>query len=100
MKIRENIENFERIKLNKVAKFSDESVGRERLEEPDEIRTCFMVDRDRIIHSKSFRRLKRKTQVFIRTYGDHYRTRLVHTLEVSFQNLKRLHGKEIRKRRS
>ena len=83
MKIRENIENFERIKLNKVAKFSDESVGRERLEEPDEIRTCFMVDRDRIIHSKSFRRLKRKTQVFIRTYGDHYRTRLVHTLEVS-----------------
>lgn len=83
MKIRENIENFERIKLNKVAKFSDESVGRERLEEPDEIRTCFIVDRDRIIHSKSFRRLKRKTQVFIRTYGDHYRTRLVHTLEVS-----------------
>ena len=49
MKIRENIENFERIKLNKVAKFSDESIGRERLEEPDEIRTCFMVDRDRII---------------------------------------------------
>ncbi|MDJ0284869.1 hypothetical protein QLH49_30640, partial [Bacillus bombysepticus] len=74
MKIRENIEIFERIKLNKVAKFSDESRGRERLEEPDEIRTCFMVDRDRIIHSKSFRRLKRKTQVFIRTYGDHYRT--------------------------
>ena len=61
MKIRENIENFERIKLNKVAKFSDESIGRERLEEPDEIRTCFMVDRDRIIHSKSFRRLKRKS---------------------------------------
>ncbi len=60
MKIRENIEIFERIKLNKVAKFSDESRGRERLEEPDEIRTCFMVDRDRIIHSKSFRRLKER----------------------------------------
>ena len=83
MKIRENIENFEGIKLNKVAKLSKESLGREVFEEEDEIRTCFMVDRDRIIHSKSFRRLKRKTQVFIRTYGDHYRTRLVHTLEVS-----------------
>lgn len=83
MKIRENIEVFERIKLNKVAKFSSESKGREKIEEQDSIRTCFMVDRDRIIHSKSFRRLKRKTQVFIRTYGDHYRTRLVHTLEVS-----------------
>lgn len=83
MKIRENIEGFERIRLNKVAKFSEESIGRERFEEKDDIRTCFMVDRDRIIHSKSFRRLKRKTQVFIRTYGDHYRTRLVHTLEVS-----------------
>ncbi|MGG5462638.1 deoxyguanosinetriphosphate triphosphohydrolase [Clostridium sp. B9] len=83
MKIRENIEVFERIKLNKVAKFATDSLGRERYEEQDDIRTCFMVDRDRIIHSKSFRRLKRKTQVFIRTYGDHYRTRLMHTLEVS-----------------
>ncbi|WP_300347412.1 deoxyguanosinetriphosphate triphosphohydrolase [Clostridium sp.] len=83
MKIRENIEEFERIKLNKVAQFAENSLGREREEEQDDIRTCFMVDRDRIIHSKSFRRLKRKTQVFIRTYGDHYRTRLIHTLEVS-----------------
>lgn len=83
MKIRENIEVFERIKLNKVAQFAESSLGREREEEQDDIRTCFMVDRDRIVHSKSFRRLKRKTQVFIKTYDDHYRTRLMHTLEVS-----------------
>jgi len=53
------------------------------MEEADPIRTCFMVDRDRIIHSKSFRRLKHKTQVFIAPPGDHYRTRLTHTLEVN-----------------
>ncbi|MDP4089848.1 MAG: deoxyguanosinetriphosphate triphosphohydrolase, partial [Bacillota bacterium] len=52
-------------------------------EEPDSVRTAYMVDRDRIIHSKSFRRLKHKTQVYIKTWGDHYRTRLTHTLEVS-----------------
>ena len=52
-------------------------------EELYNVRTCFMVDRDRIIHSKSFRRLKHKTQVYIKTFGDHYRTRLTHTLEVS-----------------
>jgi dGTPase len=59
------------------------SRGRFRPEEPDPIRTCFQRDRDRIIHSKSFRRLKHKTQVFIAPLGDHYVTRLTHTLEVS-----------------
>jgi dGTPase len=59
------------------------SKGRERPEEPDPIRTCFQRDRDRIIHCKSFRRLKHKTQVFIAPLGDHYVTRLTHTLEVA-----------------
>ena len=59
------------------------SRGRARPEEPDPIRTAFQRDRDRIIHSKSFRRLKHKTQVFIAPLGDHYVTRLTHTLEVS-----------------
>jgi dGTPase len=59
------------------------SKGRQRPEEPDPIRTCFQRDRDRIIHCKSFRRLKHKTQVFIAPTGDHYVTRLTHTLEVS-----------------
>jgi dGTPase len=59
------------------------SRGRQRPEEPDPIRTCFQRDRDRIIHSMSFRRLKHKTQVFIAPLGDHYVTRLTHTLEVS-----------------
>ena len=59
------------------------SLGRDEYEEPCELRTCYQRDRDRIIHSKSFRRLKRKTQVFLIPEGDHYRTRLTHTLEVS-----------------
>jgi dGTPase len=59
------------------------SRGRSRWEEPCPIRTCFQRDRDRIIHSKAFRRLKHKTQVFIAPLGDHYATRLTHTLEVS-----------------
>jgi len=62
---------------------SKDSQGRQRPEEPDPIRTCFQRDRDRIIHSMSFRRLKHKTQVFIAPLGDHYVTRLTHTLEVS-----------------
>lgn len=69
--------------LQSCAAFSAESKGRAAKEKEDDIRTCYMVDRDRIIHSKSFRRLKHKTQVYIRTFGDHYRTRLTHTLEVS-----------------
>jgi dGTPase len=62
---------------------SKDSRGRQRPEEPDPIRTCFQRDRDRIIHCKSFRRLKHKTQVFIAPLGDHYVTRLTHTLEVA-----------------
>lgn len=64
------------------AAFAIKSKGRPIPEENDKYRTCFQRDRDRIIHSKSFRRLKTKTQVFIKPYGDHFRTRLTHTLEV------------------
>ncbi|WP_461207794.1 deoxyguanosinetriphosphate triphosphohydrolase [Clostridium sp. DL1XJH146] len=81
--VRDNMEENERKTLCKYASFACESKGREVEEEKDEIRTDFMLDRDRIIHSKSFRRLKHKTQVYIKTWGDHYRTRLTHTLEVS-----------------
>lgn len=83
MNVREKIEGFERLTLVPQATFSNLTLGRKREEESDAVRTCFMVDRDRIIHSKSFRRLKHKTQVYIKTFGDHYRTRLTHTLEVS-----------------
>lgn len=83
MDIREKIETFERLTFTRNATFSDKSLGRYRHENEDVVRTCFMVDRDRIIHCKSFRRLKHKTQVYIKTFGDHYRTRLTHTLEVS-----------------
>lgn len=83
MNIRGKIEHFEMLSLNKNAVLSVNSKGRLIDEEEDPIRTCFMVDRDRIIHSKTFRRLKHKTQVYIKTFGDHYRTRLTHTLEVS-----------------
>lgn len=83
MSIKEKIESFERLTLIKEAALSENTKGRTLKEEDDKIRTCYMIDRDRIIHSKSFRRLKHKTQVYIKTFGDHYRTRLTHTLEVS-----------------
>ncbi|MDR3597010.1 deoxyguanosinetriphosphate triphosphohydrolase [Clostridium sp.] len=83
MNVREKIQSFENLTLIKEAAFSKKSLGRKLKEDEDEIRTCYMIDRDRIIHSKSFRRLKHKTQVYIKTFGDHYRTRLTHTLEVS-----------------
>ena len=83
MTLRERIEQSEHHILCPRATFADASLGREREEAPDPVRTCFMRDRDRIIHSKAFRRLKHKTQVFLSPEGDHYRTRLTHTLEVA-----------------
>jgi dGTPase len=81
--IREQIEAREAQFLSPLATFASESAGRQRPEDDDPVRTCFQRDRDRILHAKSFRRLKHKTQVFIDPLGDHYRTRLTHTLEVA-----------------
>jgi dGTPase len=83
LNIREELEATEREILSPEACLSAKSKGRVRPEAPHAIRTAFQRDRDRIIHSKSFRRLKHKTQVFLSPFGDHYRTRLTHTLEVS-----------------
>ena len=83
MNIREEQEKREHLIFSPYASFSDESRGRDRDEEPCPMRTIYQRDRDRIIHCKTFRRLKHKTQVFLAPEGDHYRTRLNHTLEVA-----------------
>ncbi|NOX21336.1 MAG: deoxyguanosinetriphosphate triphosphohydrolase [Nitrospirae bacterium] len=83
MTIRSQTEEYEKLLLHPRATLSSQSKGRLRPEKEGDIRTCFQRDRDRIIHSKSFRRLKHKTQVFLAPKGDHYRTRLTHVLEVA-----------------
>lgn len=85
MTVREELEYQEHRRLNPLAAFSDRSSGRPLPEETraDDVRTCYQRDIDRVVHSKAFRRLMHKTQVFLRPEGDHYRTRMTHTLEVS-----------------
>lgn len=83
MFLREMTEELERQTLSPYAALSADSRGRQRPMEPCQIRTCYQRDIDRILHSKSFRRLMHKTQVFLQPEGDHYRTRMTHTLEVS-----------------
>lgn len=83
MTIREEIEKMQAETLSPYATLSQNSLGRDREEAQCDIRPLFQRDRDRILHCKSFRRLKNKTQVFLAPMGDHYRTRMSHTLEVS-----------------
>ena len=83
MTIREQLEATEEKILSPFASLSSRSAGRDREEPQDFLRPVYQRDRDRILHCKTFRRLKHKTQVFLAPEGDHYRTRLTHTLEVS-----------------
>ncbi len=85
MTIREELEYQEHRRLNPLAAFADQSKGRPMpaLQDENDVRTCYQRDTDRIVHSKAFRRLMHKTQVFLRPEGDHYRTRMTHTIEVS-----------------
>lgn len=83
MTIREEQEALQAEHLSPYACLAQHSAGRERAEEECPLRTCFQRDRDRILHCNAFRRLTHKTQVFLSPEGDHYRTRLTHTLEVS-----------------
>ncbi len=83
MNPREEREALEHRILAENACFADRSLGRERAEEPCTLRTCFQRDVDRVTYCKAFRRLKHKTQVFLSPEGDHYRTRMTHTLEVA-----------------
>ena len=83
MSVRELLYEDERKRLSSKAVLSENSKGRVLPEDECDFRTCFQRDRDRVLHSDAFRRLKHKTQVFLAPVGDHYRTRLTHTLEVS-----------------
>ena len=81
--LREQRQELERLLVGEFGVRAEDSKGRPRPEEECTMRTCFQRDADRITHSKAFRRLKHKTQVFLQPEGDHYRTRLTHTLEVT-----------------
>jgi len=85
MTVREELEYQEHLRLNPLAAFADQSKGRPMgdKERDNDVRTCYQRDTDRIVHSKAFRRLMHKTQVFLSPEGDHYRTRMTHTLEVA-----------------
>ena len=85
MTVRQELERLEHRRLNPLAAFADKSKGRPRFEEDreEDVRTCYQRDIDRIVHCKAFRRLVHKTQVFLQPEGDHYRTRMTHTLEVA-----------------
>ena len=83
MTVRERLEQTEYSLLSPQAQKAAETKGRAYAEEESDVRTCYQRDMDRIVHSKAFRRLMHKTQVFLQPEGDHYRTRMTHTLEVS-----------------